>query len=102
MKNTELESLLNSCLNDAMCKKGRIQGIPNSNKIAEFVTNWLNDKNLNLPNVISRLDGLRRVEITKYKSTPNKETLEYRISDYGRFVEYGNIKCIIDDLKNGL
>ena len=36
----QLELILNTCLNDAMCKPNRIIS-PNSNKIAEFVTNWL-------------------------------------------------------------
>lgn len=37
----DLEMTFNKLLNDAMCRKGRIQGIPDSNKIAEFITNWM-------------------------------------------------------------
>jgi len=33
--------LLNGCLNDALISRQRIKGIPNSNKIAEFVNKWL-------------------------------------------------------------
>lgn len=46
--NTEdLDLILNDCLNKAMCRKGRIQH-PNSNKIAEFVTNYINSTDLSV------------------------------------------------------
>lgn len=40
-----LEMILNLCLSKAMCRKGRIQH-PNSNNIAEFVSNFLKEENL--------------------------------------------------------
>ncbi len=46
----DLEMILNTCLNDAMCKVDRIKQ-PNSNKIAEFVTNWMQVKKLNIDDV---------------------------------------------------
>ena len=36
----DLDMILNDCLNKAMCQPGRIKN-PNSNKIAKFVTNYL-------------------------------------------------------------
>jgi len=39
--------MLNHCLNDAMVSSRRIRGIPNSNKIAEFVNKWVKEQKLN-------------------------------------------------------
>ena len=50
MKN--IEYILNDCLNKAMCQKGRIQQ-PDSNKIAEFVSKYVEAKKLNLHAVVS-------------------------------------------------
>jgi len=36
--------LLNEILNDALCKPGRIKGMPTSNKIAIFVDKWIKNK----------------------------------------------------------
>jgi len=47
MKN--IEYILNDCLNKAMCQKGRIQQ-PDSNKIAEFVSKYVEAKKLKLGN----------------------------------------------------
>ena len=41
-KEKDLEFILNDVLNKALCYKNRIQK-PDSNKIAEFVTKYLND-----------------------------------------------------------
>lgn len=49
MKN--IEYILNDCLNKAMCQKGRIQQ-PDSNKIAEFVSKYVEAKKLNLHAVV--------------------------------------------------
>ena len=53
MKN--IEYILNDCLNKAMCQKGRIQQ-PDSNKIAEFVSKYVEAKKLNL-HVVSNTEG---------------------------------------------
>jgi len=37
----DMEFLYNDILNAALCRKGRIRGIPHSNKIAQFVTEYL-------------------------------------------------------------
>lgn len=37
----ELKQVLNNCLNDAMCRSGRIKH-PHSNAIAEFINTWYN------------------------------------------------------------
>lgn len=72
MKNTEIEFILNSCLNDAMCKKSKIKGAPNSNKIAEFVIAWMKDKNLDLHDVSKRSELL----IAFYKHLKGNYNLE--------------------------
>lgn len=41
MKEDELKSTLNHCLNNAMVGKDRITGTPNSNKIAGFINDWM-------------------------------------------------------------
>lgn len=41
MKEIDLDLILNTCLNDALCKEGTRIKNPNSNKIALFVKNWL-------------------------------------------------------------
>ena len=48
MKNTDIEFILNHCLNNAMCGSERIKGIVTSNKIAEFVTDWMKANKLNI------------------------------------------------------
>jgi len=59
--NTEsLDTILNDCLNKAMCRKGRIQN-PNSNNIAEFVTNYINETNLSV--VVDEYTGARQSNI---------------------------------------
>ena len=55
MKN--IEYILNDCLNKAMCQKGRIQQ-PDSNKIAEFVSKYVETKQCNLYGVIWRLSAI--------------------------------------------
>ena len=54
----KLDMILNTCLNDAMCKVGRIKQ-PNSNKIAEFVTNELVSKRHRMAiTVVNDVDGM--------------------------------------------
>ena len=56
MKNTDIEFILNHCLNNAMCGSERIKGIVTSNKIAEFVTDWVKANKLNI-GVVSKCEG---------------------------------------------
>ena len=57
MKN--IEYILNDCLNKAMCQKGRIQQ-PDSNKIAEFVSKYVEAKKLNLHAVVKQSELLSK------------------------------------------
>jgi hypothetical protein len=41
MSNDDLKGILNHCLNDAMVGRNRIKGTVSSNKIAEFINEWL-------------------------------------------------------------
>ncbi len=41
----ELDFILNDCLNKALCGENRIKGIPDSNKIAKFVSEYLGFNN---------------------------------------------------------
>ena len=45
-RRVEYEVLLNDALNKALCSKNRIKGIPSSNKIAEFVRDYLNKREI--------------------------------------------------------
>tara|TARA_R110000851_G_scaffold74218_1_gene163856 strand:- start:24 stop:233 length:210 start_codon:yes stop_codon:yes gene_type:complete len=47
-KKVKLELILNDALNKAMCQKGRIQN-PDSNKVAEFVSNYIKEYKKNPP-----------------------------------------------------
>jgi len=42
----EYELLLNDALNKALVGKDRIKGIPSSNKIAQFVIDYLNERGI--------------------------------------------------------
>jgi hypothetical protein len=62
MKN--IEYILNDCLNKAMCQKGRIQQ-PDSNKIAEFVSKYVEAKKLNLHAVVLQNEQFSLSDIHK-------------------------------------
>ena len=62
MKN--IEYILNDCLNKAMCQKGRIQQ-PDSNKIAEFVSKYVEAKKLNLHAVVLQSEQFSLSDIHK-------------------------------------
>lgn len=59
MKN--IEYILNDCLNKAMCQKGRIQQ-PDSNKIAEFVSKYVEAEKLNLHAVVASLPSKKEID----------------------------------------
>lgn len=59
----DLEMTFNKLLNDAMCRKGRIQGIPDSNKIAEFITNWMEaNSSTDIHNVSARFTVFSEID----------------------------------------
>jgi len=62
MKN--IEYILNDCLNKAMCQKGRIQQ-PDSNKIAEFVSKYVEAKKLILNGVVLQSEQFSLSDIHK-------------------------------------
>ena len=68
MKN--IEYILNDCLNKAMCQKGRIQQ-PDSNKIAEFVSKYVEAKKLNLHAVVASLPTTNEAKLKLKRAVEN-------------------------------
>jgi hypothetical protein len=68
-KKVKLEFILNDALNKAMCQKGRIQN-PDSNKVAEFVTEYLKTEKLPLQDVVVPKGTLcDKVEVNRQNSS---------------------------------
>ena len=80
-----IEHILNAALNEAMCQKGRIQN-PDSNKIAEFVTEYLKTEKLPIQGVrhllpdANKLYSMAKVIVEKEKKAieiVDKETIDW-------------------------
>lgn len=79
-----LDMILNDCLNKAMCRPKRIKN-PNSNNIAEFVANYINENRLCAMAKIQNEDSVSHLEESNLQvldSSDAQDFARYCIDEY--------------------